>query len=553
MTLPASLRNTILVGDVRERVRDLPPASIHCIITSIPYWGLRDYGIESSVWDGEPGCAHEWGDQVITDTRGLQTELSETLAGPQREDARKSTRGAFCRLCGAWLGAHGLEPTPELYIKHEVQIWNAVRPVLRRDGSLWLNVGDSYIGGGRGGIEGAGHGSIEEGRYQSGQRIGRPTGRVDGYKPKDLAGIPEQLVLALRADGWYWRCRIPWIKRNCMPESADDRPTTAVEYLMLFSVSAHYYYDAEAVRLSTKGSNTHSKGQAYHPSDKTTLPGKGIKSNESFAAATWERVSNRMRRNSDWFLESWQGMLLDDDGDPLAMVVNTHGFKGAHFATFPERFVEPCILAGTSEAGCCPDCGAPWERVMEKERTFESGSGRAGNMPAGKRAERLQGGGETLDVRRGPVVHATTLGFRPTCAHYDSRYLEEMPRSSSRKQAQHDAWGQWWPRARLRPGNPTWPHEPVVVADPFGGSGTVGRVARRLRRDYVLCEISEPYAEMARQRIEHGTGDPVEVREAERQLTLFDTSQAKVIEKTPAGWKTGQGNHWDLTGALRPR
>ena len=140
-------------------------------------------------------------------------------------------------------------------------------------------------------------------------------------------------------------------------------------------------------------------------------------------------------------------------------------YAEAHFATFPSALVTPCILAGTSAHGCCAECGAPYQRVTETTRTFESGSGRAGNLPVGKNGAAMQGSGETLDVRWGPVVHAKTTGWAPTCAHAAADVV------------------------------------PATVLDPFSGSGTTGVVAVKLGRRYIGIELSPTYAEMSRRRI----------------------------------------------------
>ena len=145
--------------------------------------------------------------------------------------------------------------------------------------------------------------------------------------------------------------------------------------------------------------------------------------------------------------------------------VSTKPYSGAHFATFPPDLIEPCILAGTSEKGACPACGTGWVRVVEKERTFESGSGKAGNLPSGKNGRNLQGGGETLDIRRGPVVHATTTGWRPDC--------------------------------ECEAGEPV----PQVVLDPFSGSGVTGMVSAKHRRQYFGLDLSADYIEMSKERV----------------------------------------------------
>jgi hypothetical protein len=223
-----------------------------------------------------------------------------------------------------------------------------------------------------------------------------------------------------------------------MPESCRDRPTSSHEYLFLMTKAARYFYDLEATREGCSG-KTNSR------------------QNESWEAATWGKVSSRNLR-SVW-------------------AINPQAFPDAHFATFPERLVKPCIMAGTSEKGCCPECGAPWVREVEKERSFESGSGKAGNMPTGKHGTGLQGGGATKDVRRGPTVHSKTTGWLPGC---------ECSK----------------PGTQL----PVGPPVPCTVLDPFMGSGTVGLVALRLGRSAVGIELNPEYATMAQDRIEGACG-----------------------------------------------
>ncbi len=217
---------------------------------------------------------------------------------------------------------------------------------------------------------------------------------ASGIKGKDLCMIPARVALALQSDGWYLRSQIPWLKRNCMPESCTDRPSTAVEYVYLLTKSARYYYDKEAVAVPStmldeveQGYNglaikdyeaagvqnpsgvkariiANARNKIYAP--ETAGAGTGIPGHSGNYKADGEPLFGvtRNRRNSDWFWESWQG-LWDEGGGPLALVVNTNGFSGAHFATFPTGLVKPCVLAGTSAAGCCPKCGDPYVRETE--------------------------------------------------------------------------------------------------------------------------------------------------------------------------------------------
>ena len=254
-------------GDCRELLREMPAGSVRCCVTSPPYWGLRDYG---------------------------------------------------------HAGQLGLEPTPEEYVARLVEVFREVRRVLADDGTLWLNLGDSYASGGRGGgMEGE---AGEKQRSNFGALLG-PKKAPDGLKPKDLVGIPWRVAFALQADGWYLRSDIIWAKPNPMPESVTDRPTKAHEYLFLLAKSQRYYYDAWAVsepathagKVVNLGEKSLSRGQAA---------GAGVKASGNGTADS-VTVADLRNRRTVW-------------------TVPTQPFSGAHFAVMPEALVEPCVLAGSA-------------------------------------------------------------------------------------------------------------------------------------------------------------------------------------------------------------
>jgi len=262
------------------------------------------------------------------------------------------------------------------YVCHLVSIFREVRRILRKDGTLWLNLGDSYARSPSKGVKFQAGPSTYL-KNQQAEELNRDPEVPAGLKEKDLCMIPARVALALQADGWYLRSQIPWVKRNCMPESTKDRPTSAIEYFYLLTKSKKYFYNYEAVKLPAspdtharyaRGRSDnhkkpsgwdidpghhgafHRKGRAPGVNPKCTKSGSGIKQNESFSGAVKDVVQTRMRRNSDWFFESFQGLLLNEEEEPLALIVNSKGTKEAHFATFPEKIVEPCIKAG-SQAG----------------------------------------------------------------------------------------------------------------------------------------------------------------------------------------------------------
>jgi len=377
-----------LEGNVIDCLRSLPEQSVHCVITSPPYWGLRDYGVPGQI---------------------------------------------------------GLEPTPEEYVAKMVEVFREVRRVLRDDGTLWLNLGDSFASGkGTCFNPGGGETSLGQNRKAAGvhplDRGNKSTLALSGLKPKDLVGIPWMVAFALRADGWYLRSDIIWHKPNPMPESVKDRCTKSHEYIFLLTKSAQYYYDNEAIKEDAKPESEKRYKSTFH-TGKKEISGQGRPGNASNTPG-YKKWTGKRNKRSVW-------------------TIPTQPFPGAHFAVFPEALVEPCILAGTSEAGCCPKCGAPWVRVVEKETVNRAGWGASNPhhaTPFGTHGPSLRGEGRCGDVR------VTTLGWQPTC----SCGLDPVP---------------------------------CVTLDPFGGSGTVAKVSRDLGRDSVYCDLNPDYVRMAMDRV----------------------------------------------------
>jgi DNA modification methylase len=337
----------IYCGDARELLPQFEPESVHCCITSPPYWGLRDYKLEPLVWGGTEGCEHEWGNGVrVSQGNRRQIPHGDGRVNDSYRDARIDYPAqkvvipvGFCSLCGAWRGSLGLEPTPELYVQHLVEIFREVRRVLRKDGTLWLVMGDSYAttsGGGQTTTQTNVGGDLQP------RRIG--AGKIPGIKPKDLIGVPWMTAFALRDDGWYLRCPIVWHKPNCMPSSQKDRPTLDYEHIFLLAKSARYYYDGDAIKepAAESGQVRAKYPRVGHAKD---VYGDGITNlrNPSTDEASRQREmeSGSRNRRSVW-------------------TIATQPFKGAHFATFPPKLIEPCILAGCPEGGAVldPFCGS---------------------------------------------------------------------------------------------------------------------------------------------------------------------------------------------------
>lgn len=305
----------IINESVLDGLRQLPDESVHCCVTSPPYWGLRDYG--TGRWEGgDPNCLHKvCGDRPKIESSTLRGGKAST--GHQQEGFKSQ-----CPRCGAKRidDQIGLEPTPDAFVAKMVEVFREVRRVLRSDGTLWLNLGDSYQNakGQAGGID----------PKQPARRHGlRPNDvSIPGLKPKDLVGIPWMVAFALRADGWYLRSDIVWNKPNPMPESVTDRPTKAHEYIFLLSKSERYFYDAEAIKESASYAGT---AGGIH-----TTMGVGGQPRHT-GLANGEPYSSRNKR-SVW-------------------TIATAPFPEAHFATFPPELPELCIKAGCQVGGTVLD------------------------------------------------------------------------------------------------------------------------------------------------------------------------------------------------------
>lgn len=325
-------RNCILVGDCIEQLKTLPNESIDCCVTSPPYYGLRDYGTGKWI-GGDPDCPHyrttKKSDATATGHKAMMD------GGHPVGDAIYKT---ICPLCGAVREDKqiGLEENPEQYVQRLVEVFREVKRVLKNDGTLWLNIGDSWWGSGSRGYDftknSKGMGEVQMGSKGTLQLSNLPklVGSQGDYKDKDIIGIPWMLAFALRADGWYLRQDIIWSKPNPMPESVRDRCTKSHEYIFLLTKSKKYHYDSDAIKEKAK-----------------TKPQKRNKHNEGYQAdyAKGDRFSDGDRvYGADGFRNK-----RDVWSVPL------HPLKEAHFATFPEKLIEPCVLAGCIQGGIVLD------------------------------------------------------------------------------------------------------------------------------------------------------------------------------------------------------
>ena len=362
--------NTILKGHVLDVLKTLPDASVDCVMTSPPYYGLRNYNNCEAVWDAKEGCQHDFS-VLYHKPRGGGDPTESTQVGNNRKILHFNYDSAFCSLCGAWRGQLGLEPSWKMYVQHLVQIFAEVKRVLKPSGSLWLNIGDTYFGGGHGGNtfyelpSGEKVKSVKQGR--SSYYIPTIHWEDDVYKPKCLMGIPWRVAFTMIEDGWILRNAVIWYKPNHMPASIKDRLANTYEYIFHFVKSKKYHYDLDAIKLPHKSTPEEavkkiqqsggksdmeaSKGFAayrkpLHPSGKN--PGDVVRSKHDLAVHCVGRFSYMDPLHTKGYYEKGK-----NPGD--FWEVNTRPYFGAHFAVFPPELCIVPILSTCPPEGVVMD------------------------------------------------------------------------------------------------------------------------------------------------------------------------------------------------------
>ena len=399
----------VQIDDCLRALRRMPPNSVHCCVTSPPYFGLRDYGQDGQI---------------------------------------------------------GLEETPEAFVTKLVEVFREVRRVLRDDGTLWLNLGDSYNAYNGNRDRGCGANSRHHEIMPS-----LPSGSglaVPSLKTKDLIGIPWMVAFALRADGWYLRQDIIWHKPNPMPESVTDRCTKAHEYIFLLSKSPRYFFDNQAIKEAAVGGASGNTSRKQRPGADTLRLGAQA------GAVPWAGGESRNRR------DVW--------------TVTTKPFKGAHFATFPPDLIEPCVLAGSPKQ-VCGLCGSPHVPVRG----------------------RLCPDCQTLI----PTQHKQCPNCRRVNDWKADRFDPTSEEGSSFGATDYSTPGNGTPRKTGSMGSSktivsgyapscscNHPTSPAIVLDPFGGSGTTAGVAVKHGRNATLCELNVEYALLVQRRIDEIAQQP---------------------------------------------
>ena len=520
---------TIYNSDCRN-MHELADELVQMVCTSPPYWGLRKYsGLPDLIW-GDEKCVHRWEskDKVIPE---MDYSFWKTGGIKRSNGTGDIAESGFCSLCGAWKGQFGLEPTIGMYVSHTIEILREIRRVLRKDGVVFWNIGDSYYN-----LPPYSHsiGSLNSPARNPVRSSIRKLPKHNVLKLKDLCLIPFRVTIAAQEDGWWVRSVIIWNKPNPMPESVTDRPTESHEYILMLTKSGTTQYwthrdgnreapnpDYRWVKGTTPPTSEYlneikmsnpflGEGQAqvrenhdiHYPSktiEERDTPPEGWTPKNKMG---WNRIN--LWRGHDYF---WDAEAVREPQSPLTLEVHKEGkrypsqsidskresigevsrmrdaytyvlpsgrnlrsvwtfptqpYKGAHFATFPEKLVEICVKAATPEMGCCSKCGAPWVRITQTDYIPAGGRGKEKTLTEEARLSGQAPGPQGYKYGRANRVD-TTLGWQPTCKCNTKTV-------------------------------------PSIVLDPFLGSGTTLWVAKKLGRHAVGYDLSIEYAKLARDR-----------------------------------------------------
>jgi len=511
--------NKILCGNDLEILPKLPAESVNCVTCSPPYWGLRDYGIEPVIWDGDKNCKHEWGNKTIT----LKHKSGETNPGKEswfKDKGASDDKGnCFCIKCGAWRGSLGLEPTFELYIEHLCQIFDEVKRVLRKDGTCFVNIGDSYGGSGNR----SGHTletsnlnrlTIGYGATEGNQKATR------GYE-KSLLDIPYRFSIEMTNRGWIKRNTIIWHKPNCMPASADDRFTIDFEYLFFFTKNnkAIFWTNEKTLKCVSKKplgiKGIEGKDWEWRKCPKCQGKGniknkicprcKGLKKvkysfwsghdywfEQQFEKYTgpldrWGGDNLKATNKSDWDEGTGQTTYRDRNMRPnnqgrnkrCVWTIPTQPFPEAHFAVYPEGLIEIPIKAGCP-GFICKKCGKARVKILEPAEEYKKLLGKSWH-PHKYDAER--GMSETPDKKASCTAEYKFKGYSDCGCNAG--------------------------------------FESGIVLDPFMGAGTTALVALKQRKRFIGIEIKKVFFKGGRLR-----------DEKQNRLVQFDLEPGSWLQKS---------------------
>lgn len=441
----------------------MPNECIDTIITSPPYWGLRDYGEETKViWDGDKDCKHTWETQTQKGISGGTKSEKVQIKGKKNFQIVPDSKYAFCQKCGAWYGQLGLEPTLDLFISHLLQITTELKRVLKKTGVMFWNHGDAYASGGTQRFD----------KYKYGGKSGVHCGRarMNNYQQKCMLLQNYRLILRMIDEqGWILRNTIIWHKPNHMPSSVKDRFANSYEPVFMLTKNKKYWFDLDAVRKPHSSATIernkypHSGGGPYAIS-RARKPGEfgyGLARNKT---AQENYKASGMRNAPEPNEPNAFNLAGKNPGD--LWTIPTQPFPAAHFATFPEKLIIPMIKAGCPKE-ICNKCGKARVRITKPTEEYAKNLGKSWHDNDPNKAISK---GQRKDDTRG---HRTTANYQTL------------------------GWTDCGCDANWRPG---------ITLDPFMGAGTTAVVAKKLGRNYIGIELNPEYIKIAEKRIANTEG-----------------------------------------------
>jgi len=468
---------TIHTGDVRETLPELPTSSVHMCMTSPPYWQLRDYGDGVvSVWGGDRDCDHDWHSAGEVKRGGQNTDANPPDVGGNSHAQDTGIRGDGveshgCRHCGAWRGQLGLEPTREQFISNLVTVFREIRRVLRPDGSVWLNLGDTF-------------------------------------KNKQKQLIPHRVAIALQEAGWVVRNDVTWLKPNPMPSSVKDRLNTTTEQIFHLTPQADYWYDLDAIREPHMNASVERAENDFT----ANINRGGLTDRTDMTDANAPR-SEQMNHPAG-----------KNPGDVFE--VTTKPFPDAHFAVYPAKLCEKPIKASCPPKACV-DCGAPYKRETEQVPIWEQSRENI-DRPQTRRALELADEHGLGDAH---FEAAKDVGIGNLDLSEGNPYHRVDEETATLAKEAADVLDSYYREALLTEARPTdnWRQtcdcdtddtEPGIVLDPFAGAGTTLLKAKELGRRFVGVELNPDYADMARARVGIDVDDASRIRDDAQQHGL---------------------------------
>lgn len=546
--------NNIYNMDVREGLKLLDAESIDCVITSPPYWSLRDYGIPPSIWGGDPDCEHNFKLRNIK-IENHNGEGKSTIGSMKKGITGKhESKEGFCSKCGAWKGTLGLEPNFELFISNLCDIYDGVKRVLKKSGTCWVNLGDSYASKS---VKSNWY-TFEQYRYDGGKGkrdIGGNTPKkreLSGIKPKCLMMLPQRFAIEMINRGWILRNVIVWHKPNAMPSSARDRFTVDFEYVYFFVKAKKYWFEQQRERLSQSRSNQDRRKYApatnsnfKNTGEQGSVPSKpfsqhwpeDLPSENDFPILkyTENELKENTKKKSGWEKQRDKGIDNTSSNDlyksynqwqpsnlnpnPLGKnkrtvwTIPTKPNPEAHFATFPPKLVMPMIKSGCPEF-ICKVCGKPREKIMKNTKEYEEIKEKWNhvNMGGTIKTGRNRKTGYPGHITKQEIFKGfTECGCKaPLCekcglpqktiiiknGEFQRRWSKNNQDGSpyNKQSSMQNIYTEIKSECICAPQSK---YKPGVVLDIFAGTGTTLKEAFRQGRDYLGFEISEEYCKIA--------------------------------------------------------